>query len=281
MSSEQPDTELPAATRVGQVALRVGSLDEVVPFYRALGLDVDRRDLSTVLVAADGTQLLVLEEEPELPNRSDDAAGLFHVAIRVPSREALADALGRIREAGLRLTGASDHLVSEALYLRDPEGNGVELYHDLPREAWPRTTDGHVKIDSLPLDVDLLAEEETGGNLFPAGTDVGHVHLEVTDLGQARSFYVDRVGFRIRSPDHRDRASFVAAGDYHHHLGLNVWNGRTDPARKTRGMAWYELVVPDSTVLSALADRLDASVTNGELIASDPDDIRFRVTVGE
>ncbi|MFC6989526.1 VOC family protein [Haloplanus sp. GCM10025708] len=272
------DFHLPAATRVGRVALRVNSLDDVLPFYRdVLGLDV-RRDGTTARLLAGDDALLVLSEDDDAPARSPDEAGLFHLAIRVPDRAALADALGRARAADESLTGASDHLVSEALYFRDPENNGVEVYRDRPRSAWPWTDDG-VAMATRPLDLDDLAAAGDGEALPPA-TDLGHVHLEVTDLSRAEAFYADALGLNVRAR-YGDEATFLAAGDYHHHVGLNTWNDRRAPASRSRGLAWFELVVPDGETLSTVRRRLDdrghdVDSTDG---AADPDGIRVRFVV--
>ena len=279
------------------MALRVDSLDRVVPFYRdALGFGVVRAaGGSCARLTAGGETRLVLEADGDAPERSDDTAGLFHVAIRVPNRTALADVLARIRRAGVALTGASDHLVSEALYLRDPAGNGVEIYRDRPREEWPLTDDG-VAMDTLPLDLDDLAAAggagDTGGvAALPAGTDVGHVHLEVTDLPRAETFYADALGLNVRAR-YGDDATFLAAGDYHHHVGLNTWNGRRSPAGDGLGLAWFEVALPDADARDAVRRRLEergyaveSETTDGgdedgdAPTAVDPDGIRVRLAV--
>ncbi|WP_380674590.1 VOC family protein [Salinigranum sp. GCM10025319] len=265
-----PDTgfTMPASARLGQIALRVGSIDRLVPFYRdVVGLAVDR-DGTTARLSAGGDPLVVLDEAIDAPTRPTDAAGLFHLAVRVPTRAALGDALARVDDAEVSLSGASDHLVSEALYLRDPEGNGVEIYRDRPREAWTFTDDGRVEMDTLPLDLDDVAAAAAGNDRAPSGTDLGHVHLEATALDRARSFYVDALGLNVRSEDYRD-ALFVAAGDYHHHVGLNTWNRRLSPAGGSRGVEWFEFRLPDRTTLSDLRDRLDATRSDAVV---DPDD---------
>ncbi|MFB6171435.1 MAG: VOC family protein [Haloarculaceae archaeon] len=270
-----------SAARVGRVALRVASLDGVLPFYRdVVGAAVEREGDRALLRAGDGP-LVVLEAEPSAPARPADAAGLFHLAIRVPDRGSLGDVLERVRERG-SLSGASDHLVSEALYLRDPEGNGVEVYCDRPRSEWPRT-DGGVSMDTLPLALDDLAAAARGETGLPGGTDVGHVHLEVTDLDRSTAFYADALGLGVQD-DGYEGARFLAAGDYHHHVGLNVWNGRRAPAGASRGLAWFELLVPDRETLAAVRDRL---VDRGHAVAGtdegfavdDPDGIEVRVAV--
>lgn len=273
------DSTLPAETTVGRVSLRVANLDRLVDFYSAVvGLDVQRRDDGRAVLGAGETALLELVGAPDTPARERADAGLFHTAVRVPTRAALGAALARI-EGDWRLTGASDHRVSEALYLRDPEDNGVEVYRDRPRGEWP-TRDGRVEMDTLPLDLDSLrASAGDPGAGAPAETGVGHVHLEVTDIPAARAFYVDALGLTVRQE--WDGALFVAAGGYHHHVGLNTWNGRTEPAGG-RGLAWFELCVPGDG-FGAVRERLEGAdieieeTTTGEFAVSDPDGIGVRL----
>ncbi|MFC7098466.1 VOC family protein [Halobaculum marinum] len=281
------DNASPAA-RIGAVTLAVSDLDRVLAFYRdVVGLRVRERDDDRAVLGTPVTDLLVLVHDPDAPPRPSDAAGLFHTAFLFPSRAALGDALARAREAGARITGASDHRVSEALYLRDPEGNGVELYRDRPREAWPETDD-RVEMDTLPLDVESLLTDRAGefdaaGDPAPDDTTVGHVHLEVTDLEAAEAFYVDALGFDVRQRWEAE-ALFVAAGGYHHHIGLNTWNRRSSPA-SGRGLREFEVVVSDETALDAVrSDLADAGVAfraDGDaLVASAPDGVAVRVLVG-
>jgi catechol 2,3-dioxygenase len=268
--------ELPAGTRIGRSALRVADLEEVAAFYRdVVGLDVLDRSGVRATLGAGGTALLVLEEADAGPRTGP---GLYHNAFRVPSRAALGDALERVRERW-ELDGASDHRVSEALYLTDPEGNGVEVYRDFPRESWPETDDGRVGMATDPLDLPALEAAAAGEDGVPEGTDLGHVHLEVSSLDAARGFYVDTLGFALRAT--YPGALFVAAGGYHHHVGANVWNGRTGPAGG-RGLSWVEVVVPESgldAVRERLADRGHPPADTAEGVAvTDPDgiEIRFR-----
>lgn len=231
--SDQPDG-LPQETRIGRTALRVTDLDELTGFYRdVVGLAVLRQsDASSVLGVAD-TPLLVLEGDERARERHGSAAGLFHNAFRVPSREALGDALARVRDHW-HLRGASDHDVSEALYLTDPEGNGIEIYRDRPREAWPIGADGSVRMGTRPLDLQPLEAASAGISDVPPGTDVGHVHLEVSSLEVFRDVYVDRIGFEVQMAV--PAAVFVSAGGYHHHVAANTWNHRSGPAGG-RGLA--------------------------------------------
>ena len=265
--------------RIGRVALRVADLDETTAFYRdVVGLAVLDRDGDAAVLGVGGAEaadrdpvpLLVLRRDPDRPERGTTDAGLFHAAFRVPSRAALGEALGRVRERW-RLDGASDHLVSEALYLDDPEGNGVEIYRDRPREEWPADDDGTPRMATEPLDIEGVAAAADAGDApadsspadrVPFGTDVGHVHLETASLSAFEAVYVDGIGFEVgeAGPDVR----FVAAGGYHHHLAANTWRGRTTPAAG-RGLAWFEVVVPDAAALDAVRTRLEAVAADDDV----------------
>ena len=269
---------LPAATRIGRAALRVADLDRQLKFYRdVVGLELQTQTDATATLGAGGTPLLELERDTDAGSRGT-RAGLFHTAFRVPSRTALGAALDRIR-GEWRLDGASDHNVSEALYLSDPEDNGVEIYRDRDRDQWPRAPDGSVRMDTLPLDLGAVADASDGATDAPPGTTLGHVHLEATEIGAARAFYVDTLGFDVQMD--AGSALFLAAGGYHHHVGANTWHGRTDPAGG-RGLAWFEVVVPDNRAVAAVRERLvaaDIAVTEREsgVAIADPDGIRLRI----
>ena len=281
MTNTASPAPLPDATRLGRSALRVADLDAMIEFYRTVvGLSVQSRDETRATLGVDDTPLLMLSQDADAVPRTDRQAGLFHNAFRVPSRTALGAALERVRDHWT-LEGASDHLVSEALYLSDPEGNGVEIYCDRPREEWPRSDDGTVEMSTLPLDVDAVVSQSDSAADAPAGTDLGHMHLETTSLSAAREFYVETLGLGVQIDS--DAALFLAAGDYHHHVGINTWNGRSEPAGG-RGLAWFEVVVPSNDALAAVRERLaDAGVdvtdrSDGVAIA-DPDGIGIRLRV--
>jgi catechol 2,3-dioxygenase len=275
---ESDSATLPDGTRIGRTALRVDDREELTEFYRqVVGLEVVAREGSRSVLGVEGTPLLVLVEA-DAPARGRTSTGLYHNAFRVPSRGALGDALGRVREHW-RLDGASDHRVSEALYLTDPEGNGVEIYRDRPREAWPVAADGRVEMGTDPLALADVAAEATGEAHAPPGTDVGHVHLEVSSLEAFEGFYVDALGFEMRATV--PRARFVAAGGYHHHVGANTWNDRTAPATG-RGLAWFEVVVPDATALDSVRTRaaergVSVTDTDAGFELADPDGVRVRL----
>jgi catechol 2,3-dioxygenase len=250
-------------TSMGPVRLTVADLDGVRDFYRdAIGLaELDPADGVVRLGTADPSDPPVVElvAEPDAPPRPQGTSGLFHLAILVPSRPDLARALQRVAEAGWHLSGASDHLVSEALYLSDPEGNGIELYRDRPREEWP-VRDGTLQMATLPLDLDgvlgeLRREDASAG--MASGTRIGHVHLNVGDLAAAEAFYSDTLGFDVTVRGYPG-ALFVSAGGYHHHLGLNTWAGEGAPAPPlgSRGLREFEILLPRESALEGLESRI-------------------------
>jgi catechol 2,3-dioxygenase len=251
------------ATSMGPVRLTVADLDRARDFYRdAIGLsELEPSNGSVRLGTADPSERPVVElvGEPDSPPRPRGTSGLFHLAILVPSRPDLARALQRVAEAGWRLSGASDHLVSEALYLSDPEGNGIELYRDRPRDQWP-VRDGVLQMDTLPLDLDGVLGElrrEDGDAPMPAGTRIGHVHLNVGDLSAAEAFYSGALGFDVTVRGYPG-ALFVSAGGYHHHLGLNTWAGEGAPPAPagSRGLREFEIVLPSAAAVATEGDRL-------------------------
>jgi catechol 2,3-dioxygenase len=270
---------LPQGTRVGRTALRVGDLEEMTGFYRdVVGLSVLRTADTTSVLGVDDTPLLVLEGTEDTLQRHRSAAGLYHNAFRVPSRAALGDALARIRDQW-QLSGASDHWVSEALYLTDPEGNGIEIYRDYPREDWPIADDGRVRISTEPLDLARIEAAATGGSQVPSGTDVGHVHLEVSSLDAFRDFYVDTLGFEVQTTV--PAASFVSAGGYHHHIGANTWNHRSKPVGG-RGLSWFEVVLPETKPLDVIRERISDSqytvtARDDGIAVTGPDEIEVRL----
>ena len=263
-------TQIATDTRIGAVHLTVPSLERSGPFYeRVLGLSGSEQADGTVLLggAARLPPLLSLTGDSAATPRNPRETGLFHFAILVPTRRDLAVALVRLAEAGWQLSGASDHLVSEALYLNDPDGNGIEIYRDRDRSQWRHDAEGRPEMATLPLDLDDLLGElaeapiDRGADaLMPAGTRIGHVHLQVAELHEIEHFYSDVLGFEVMVRGYPG-ALFVAAGGYHHHLGLNTWNSRGGlaPAPGSVGLRAYELRLPDETALAALLARVDAA----------------------
>lgn len=261
-------TELPAATRLGSITLRAGDVGLLRDFYeRAIGLRALSSTDGVTSLGAGDTPLVELISAPDAPVRPPATSGLFHLALLVPTRADLARATRRVFEAGWHLSGASDHLVSEALYLSDPEGNGIELYRDRPREEWPQLG-GELNMATLPLDLEGLLSEPGADDEAPSmsdGTVLGHVHLQVADLHAASAFWVDGVGFDVTVRGYPG-ALFVSAGGYHHHVGLNTWAGVgvPSPPAGARGLDRFEIVLPDEASLSAARERLGAATEPGD-----------------
>ena len=247
------------------VHLRVDDLDAALGLYGpVIGLDVVERDSEhAALGAPGGPVLLSLSSAGVRGPAPARAAGLFHTAIRFPTRADLAAALRRLAVTRTALTGASDHGVSEALYLDDPAGNGIELYWDRPREVWPP------EMFTAPLDLEDLIGVGAGGAdaaAVPPGTDLGHVHLRVSDLERSVAFYVGELGFEVM---HRygTQAAFIANDGYHHDLGLNTWHSRGAP-----------LGPPDRAGLERVVLRARPGLAPGD--RTDPDGIALTLAAG-
>jgi catechol 2,3-dioxygenase len=255
---------LPATLRLGAVHLTVSDLDRSVGFYQdALGLRQHRREDAVAALGAGGEDLLVLHEQPGA-RPAGRHAGLYHFALLFPSREELARAVQRLADTRTPISGASDHGVSEAIYLPDPDGNGIELYADRARDAWPPPAgpDERVGMFTRALDVRDLMATIAGEEPVPHAGDglrMGHLHLHVGDIEAARAFYADRLGFEVMTT--YPGALFLAAGGYHHHLGVNTWRGEgVGPAPAgTVGLREWTVVVEPAD-LEALRERLGGDV---------------------
>ena len=279
---------IPPDTGIGKVRLRVADIDGLTTFYeRVVGLSAVERDNGLARLGPDGGEALVeLVAAPDAPPAPSFSTGLFHLALLVPDRAELARALQRVAGAGWRLTGASDHLVSEAIYLRDPEGNGVEIYRDRPRETW-REEAGELQMATLPLDLeDVLGDldpDEAPVAGMPAGTTIGHVHLQVADIPASEGFYNGVVGLDVMVRSYPG-ALFLAAGGYHHHLGLNTWQsqGAPPPPEGALGLDRYELAFPDAASRDEAADGLggagDPVRLEEGVLATDPSGNRVLLT---
>lgn len=280
---------------MGTLQLRVRDLKQMLSFYvSALGLQpietsddigeearMRRRDAGTrnsrVLLGLQGRPIVELVETPDLNFAPVRSAGLFHTAILFSSHADLAAAVFRVAKAYPHsFAGTGDHLVSEAFYFSDPEGNGVELYVDRPREQW-QWVDGQVKMDTLFIDPNQFLRDhlnETQLSKEASGT-LGHVHLQVGNIATAKAFYVDILGFE-QTAALGNQALFVSAGGYHHHMAMNVWNSRgAGPRTKTLGMGTVDIKVPTSDDIAAVEKRLQANgftTTNDgrTLTTSDP-----------
>jgi len=278
--------KLPDDARLGVVALNARDLQGLVAFYAdTLGMALLQEEEQGVLLGAGERPLLRLVHRPNGPARLPRSSGLYHFAILLPSRRDLAETLWRLAGRHVEFQGFSDHLVSEAIYLADPEGNGIELYRDRPRAEWPYRGDA-LQMATLPLDTDdLLAEADGQAEALAGGTTIGHVHLHVGDLARAEAFYRSVIGFDLVLR-YGPSAAFLSAGGYHHHLGLNVWAGRDvpSPPDDSPGLRWYELLLPDEAALTGLLERARAAglspESDGEAyFLPEPAGARIRVTV--
>jgi catechol 2,3-dioxygenase len=264
MDAPNPSASPTVASRtplhIGAVGLAVRDLDKVAGYYRdLLGLSELAREASTVRLGAGGVPLLELTHRPAA--KPDDAreAGLYHTAFLMPTRADLGRWVKRIAVTRAPVSGASDHGVSEAIYLDDPEGNGVEVYADRPPGAW-HWRDGLVDMPTEALDVeDLVRAAEGDYAEAPAGLRVGHVHLRVGDVDAAERFYQGGIG--LERTRQRGGAAFMSSGRYHHHVATNVWHSRgAGPRDDDRaGLAWFAIQVNDATMLPAIAARVRAA----------------------
>lgn len=246
---------IPPSAHLAGLTLRVRDLEAALVFYRdLLGLRVAARNGDQARLEPEGgTFTLHLAGAPRAVSSPAPSLGLYHFALLLPDRAALSAILRRLLEARWPLDGASDHGVSEALYVRDPEGNGLELARDRSRDTWPRDG-GTLAMVSAPLNVEgLLAESLASAPLHPH-TRLGHVHLSVDDLGTGEAFYAGGLGLTVTQRTYPG-ALFLAAGDYHHHLGLNTWGARRRAPQGATGLLGYAWAVPRET-LEALERHL-------------------------
>jgi catechol 2,3-dioxygenase len=263
-------------TAVGPVHVTVADLDRSLGYYRrAIGLQVLEQADGRAYLGVPGRELLVLHEisgaRPAPRN-----TGLFHFALRVPERVDLAGWLAHGAREQVPLSGASDHFVSEALYLRDPDYHGIEIYWDRPRATWENRVD---EMTTLPLDLDDVLRELDDPDTapfagLPAGTDMGHIHLQVADVPESVAFYRDVLGFGLTALL-GDEAAFLSAGGYHHHIGANVWNSRGAPPPEPGAAALRHatIVLPDGAERDRLAGR---AADSGQEPESRPDGVLVR-----
>lgn len=261
--------EIAAATHMGPVELSVSDINRSVDYWQGVvGLRVLGHEDGRVSLGADGELVALVEEPGARPSRG--YAGLYHVALLVPDRRALARWLAHAAQDRVPLEGLSDHAVSEAIYLRDPDEHGIEIYADRPRDEW----EGHVMelMTTRPLDVEsLLGELDEPRTELPDGTAVGHTHLCVSDVTETVRFYRDVLGLGLMA-QLGPMAAFLSAGGYHHHVGANTWESRGAPQAPagTARLLRATIVVPDEAELARVADRLETDVEDGAVTARDP-----------
>lgn len=272
--------------RIGRVTLRVRDLDKVADFYRdAIGLTVMTRTTTGARLGAGGMALLDLERREGAAREARNAAGLYHTAFLMPTRKDLARWLVHAAKNRIPLSGFADHLVSESIYLDDPEGNGIEIYADRAPELWQWNA-GTVAMATDQLDIDgLLALTGTATTDYagaPDGLRIGHMHLRVGDLEQADRFYGGTLGFAPTRK--RNGAAFLSSGRYHHHLGINVWQSQGAGPRDdtATGLAWFSLEIATAEILQGQEQRLrqagaTATAVPGGVETADPWGTRIRL----
>jgi len=278
---------LPEGTHIDYAHLRVKNFQKALAFYKGLlNLTQVQRQGSTISLSPTeaGKPILMLTERPDAIPRPTGSTGLFHIAIRVPNRRELAKLFIRLSQQRYPFQGFADHGVSEALYLADPDGNGLEVYADKPRTEWT-FVNGELQMGTWHLDLDSLlsaySDNEDDG-LHPA-TDIGHIHLNVSDLSKAERFYADTLGFDVVQRNYPG-ALFVSAGGYHHHIGLNTWSGpgAPPPPQNAVGLIRFGIALPDDRTRTTVQERLRTSeapllMTNGTVIARDQDRIEIEI----
>jgi catechol 2,3-dioxygenase len=279
------DRRIAPSTRMGAVHLTVSDLGRSLAYWQGdVGLRALGREGPVARLGTGGEDLVVLHEHPGAPPVRGHT-GLFHLALLVPERTDLARWLVHAVGDRVQLSGMSDHLVSEAIYLYDPDGHGIEIYADRPRSTWTREGE-RIAIDTLPLDVDdligSLHDEPQGAfDGLPGGTTMGHVHLHVRDVAEADAFYGGVLGFDVTA-HYGTAATFLSAGGYHHHLGANVWAGRgaTPPPPGSASLRHATIVLPDAAELERVAARVagagqDAVPDGDGLVIRDPSENTF------
>lgn len=264
---------------IGKVVLKVNDLDKMTTYYRdQIGLDLLSQEgqVSQLGIKEDGEVLIELRQLDQVKDKRT-ATGLYHLALLLPTRKDLGNVLKRFQQTQVGLTGASNHGYSEALYLYDPELNGIEIYRDKDMSEWDIDEDGTIHGITERMDAEgvyAAADVEPPAKM-PSGTIMGHVHLQVSDLENSKSFLGDVIGMGLKT-EFGDQALFYAAGDYHHHIGNNVWATRDKPANEADapGLDYFEIVVPDLNVMTDHFDQIDydyKSLSDQEVSLMHPD----------
>jgi catechol 2,3-dioxygenase len=247
MTVNIPEFQLSPETQIGKVVLKVASLEEMIAFYTdIIGFSLLEKQYNLAILGTDKRILLeLIQVEKPLPRTRK--TGLFHMAILLPSRKDLGNALVHYLKSNAPIDGASDHGYSEALYLTDPEGNGIEVYRDKPMTEWDIREDGEIVGVTEEMDADgVLAAATQQQTSFPEDTIIGHVHLKVADLAQTERFYTEIVGLSLKNNFGKE-AKFFAVGSYHHQIGSNTWLGKGVPAMEANdlGLAYYTFLLPN------------------------------------
>ncbi|MBS4200869.1 VOC family protein [Bacillus sp. FJAT-49732] len=275
---------------IKQAVLTVKDLDRTVEFYeKVLGFKVIERTNEKASISTDGeTALLVLEQRKDATPRDPRTTGLYHIAFLLPHRSHLADIVNYFIQTRYPLQGASDHHVSEALYLADPEGNGIEIYIDRDPDNWIWQKD-QVYMTTVALDIENLLQEatETGWKGMPEKTIIGHIHLQVAELEETREYYCDGLGFDLVLR-YGGQALFISKNKYHHHIGLNTWNSKGAPApeENTTGLKYFTIALLNDEAKQNVIKQLEKisasfSEKDGRIITKDPSGIEIVLEVEE
>jgi catechol 2,3-dioxygenase len=285
--------------KVRYPVLRVRNIDKVLRFYeKGLGLHVNKRyqdgneDDGNLVYELGFKQkflssdkpILILRHDPNAKNAPQRSAGLYHFAILVPDRRSLALTYLAIRNSGVQYDGFADHLVSESLYLRDPENNGIEIYRDRHVSEWSHDNEGHINMDTLPLDLNSLVselniEERKTAKAFPTGARIGHMHIRVINLQRSIKFYHEKIGLDITSDWSSMGAAFLSAGGYHHHIGINTWdslNGKVHGDGET-GLENFTIAIPDRTSFNTIESIINRHTSSEQQTKQKTDRNQFLI----
>jgi catechol 2,3-dioxygenase len=291
--------------RLSCLVLRVRDIDKTLVFYeKKVGLQTKKRDqdddgnLVCELGFRDSDQneesFLQLHHDANANIASSHSAGLFHFAMLVPDRKNLASTYLALKNSGVQYDGFADHLVSESLYFRDPENNGIEVYRDRPREDWPRDPEGRILMDTLPLNLQSLVSEMDAAKSedaipFPSGARIGHMHLKVTNLMRSMKFYHEKLSLDITVDWSSMGAAFLSAGGYHHHIGINTWHSLNGQSQKCNlaGLKNFTIIIRDVSFFNKIRSTIENDYFNpkqrkqqesaygDQFMVSDPDGIQI------
>ncbi len=284
--------KIPDNTKIQSVDLAVKNLDETLNFYKNfLWFQIAESNGKTIYLSANGKlpYLIGLHENPDGKYTTTDSTGLYHIAIRFPGRKELAKVFLRLFENKTKFQGFSDHLVSEAIYLADPDGNGVELYTDKPKETWNWKL-GQIEMDTLPLNLQVLTnsieDDDLKSDLIHPDTEIGHIHLKVSNLMKAEKFYSHLLGFSITNSGYPG-ALFFAANGYHHHIGTNIWSSKNapPPPDNALGLQSFTIKLPDENYIKSISEDAKNSgieigkLNDGKIILHDFDNNKIILTL--